>query len=104
MCTENFKIITKATEKDNLIYSDSSCIVYCNVADFRDDIFWTVILWAQNNKNTQQVKLTSEQVIEVYRRINYLTLKELSKQVYVSTLGWIEEIPQSFEAPLLDWT
>ncbi|ALS36600.1 hypothetical protein ABID30_003133 [Enterococcus rotai] len=103
MGKEKFQIMTKATEKENLIYSDSSCIVYCNVADFRDDIFWTVILWTENKKNTQQIKITNEQVLEVYKRINYLTVKELSKQVYVSRLGFIEEAPQSLDVPLLDW-
>lgn len=103
MSKEKFQIMTKATEKENLIYSDSSCIVYCNVADFRDDSFWTVILWSENKKDNQQIKLTNVQVLEVYKRINYLTVKELSKQIYVSKLGLIEDAPMSLEIPILDW-
>lgn len=103
MSKEKFQIMTKATEKENLIYSDSSCIVYCNVADFRDDSFWTVILWLENKKDNQQIKLTNVQVLEVYKRINYLTVKELSKQIYVSKLGLIEDAPMSLEIPILDW-
>lgn len=103
MSKEKFQIMTKATEKENLIYSDSSCIVYCNVADFRDDSFWTIILWSENKKDNQQIKLTNVQVLEVYKRINYLTVKELSKQIYVSKLGLIEDAPMSLEIPILDW-
>ncbi|WP_206913515.1 hypothetical protein IGL98_003469 [Enterococcus sp. DIV0840] len=103
MSKEKFQIMTKATEKENLIYSDSSCIVYCNVADFRDDSFWTIILWSENKKDKQQIKLTNVQVLEVYKRINYLTVKELSKQIYVSKLGLIEDAPMSLEIPILDW-
>ncbi|MBO0447638.1 hypothetical protein JZO78_14995 [Enterococcus ureilyticus] len=103
MSKEKFQIMTKATEKENLIYSDSSCIVYCNVADFRDDSFWTIILWSENKKDNQQIKLTNVQVLEVYKRINYLTVKELSKQIYVSKLGLIEDAPMSLEIPILEW-
>lgn len=103
MSKEKFQIMTKATEKENLIYSDSSCIVYCNVADFRDDSFWTIILWSENKKDNQQIKLTNVQVLEIYKRINYLTVKELSKQIYVSKLGLIEDAPMSLEIPILDW-
>lgn len=103
MSKEQFQIMTTATEKENLIYSDPSCIVYCNVADFRDDSFWTVILWSEDKKDNQQIKLTNVQVLEVYRRINYLTVKELGKQIYVSKFGFIEDAPISLEIPLLDW-
>jgi len=103
MSKENFKIMRKSNENKNLIYEDSSCIVYCNVADFRDEVCWTTILSVQDKKNTQQLKLTAEQKLEVYRRINYSMLKDLNKHIYVTESGIIEEKPQSLEIPLLDW-
>ncbi|MGM0219063.1 hypothetical protein IGI43_002173 [Enterococcus sp. AZ126] len=51
----------------------------------------------------QQIQLTNEQELEVYRIINYLILRDLNKQIYVTRLGFIEEDPQSLEVPLLDW-
>lgn len=103
MGKENFKIMRKSNENKNTIYEDPSCIVNCNVADFRDEVYWTIILSAHTNETIQQVQLTNEQELEVYRRINYLTLKDLNKQIYVSRLGFIEEAPQSLDVPLLDW-
>lgn len=103
MGKENFKIMRKSTENKNTIYEDPSCIVNRNVADFRDEVYWTIILSVHTNEIMQQIQLTNEQELEVYRGINYLTLKDLNKQIYVSRLGFIEEAPQSLDVPLLDW-
>ena len=103
MCKENFKIMRKSNENKNTIYEDSSCIVNCNVADFRDEVYWTIILSSHNKETRQQIPLTNEQELEVYRRINYLILRNLNKQIYVTKLRVIRDAPQSLEIPLLDW-
>lgn len=100
---ENFKIIRKAEDMNNLIYEDSSCYVYCNVADYRDKVLWTVILSAWNRITEQDIELTKNQKNEVYKRINYSTVNDLNKQLYVDKLGMIEQAPESLTIPLLDW-
>ncbi|MGC6768026.1 hypothetical protein [Enterococcus sp. LJL51] len=97
---ERFTIVINSSEKSNLIYKDLSCEVYCNVADFRDNVYWTILLKAE--KDGEKIGLTVKQKEEVYRRINYLSMKKSNKQVYVDELGFIEEPPYDLETLLLE--
>ncbi|MEI5990481.1 hypothetical protein A5881_001974 [Enterococcus termitis] len=103
MKKENFKIITKATGMKNLIYEDSSCYVYCNVADYRDEVLWVGIISIQDKKNMTNIQLKTIQKDELFRRINYLSTRELHKQVYTNDFGLVNLKPHSLEQPLLDW-
>ncbi|KHL92376.1 hypothetical protein QW71_29465 [Paenibacillus sp. IHB B 3415] len=54
---------------NQLFYEDSSCRVFINVADFRDEIWWTTIIKAVNKKSDEVEKINNQQKIEIYRRI-----------------------------------
>ncbi|MGC6768035.1 hypothetical protein [Enterococcus sp. LJL51] len=78
MNSENFSIHTRQNERDNLIYEDVSCVINCNIADFRDEVYWILILSVKDKRNNNDSQLTLPQHQEVLRRINYLTIKKMN--------------------------
>ncbi|MHC5215100.1 hypothetical protein ACYSNR_00425 [Enterococcus sp. LJL128] len=102
MTNENFNVITKYNEKINLLYEDLSCIAYCNVVDFRDEVLWVGLSYVENKLTKKNVKLNSKQNKELFRRINYMTIKKMNKQVYEESLDFIEEPPHDLNTPLLE--
>ncbi|MGC6768029.1 hypothetical protein [Enterococcus sp. LJL51] len=102
MSNENFNVTTKYNEKINLLYEDLSCIAYCKVVDFRDEVLWVDLSYVESRLTKKNVKLSSKQNTELFKRINYMTIKKMNKQVYEESLGFIEEPPYDLKSPLLE--
>jgi hypothetical protein len=52
---------------DTLMYEDISCIVTCNVADFRDSVWWVTILTVFDKGKQLNVLLNGDKQLEVYK-------------------------------------
>ncbi|MGC6768021.1 hypothetical protein [Enterococcus sp. LJL51] len=104
MTNKNFSIITTPKEHDNLMYEDASCVIKCNIADFRDEVYWILLLSVKDKKTDDYCQLTSFQQAEILRRINYWTLKEYKRQLFETEAGFIETAPDNLEVPLLEMT
>ncbi|MBN8209826.1 hypothetical protein JI666_13800 [Bacillus sp. NTK071] len=82
--------ITKTDGIDTLTYEDNSCDVECNVADFRDQIWWISIIKVVSKKSGSPITLTTSKQLELLQRIEFdLGSRHGIKEIYSSIFGVI---------------
>lgn len=89
-----------------IVYEDISCKVSCNVADFRDPVWWLGIMYVYDKKKNENIKVDREKKKEIYQKIEqHLSVDHNIHEIYTTEFGGIKDTDlddQIFLLPILE--